>query len=179
MTRTVALWIAALSCLSGLAEVQAAQHCDTSTYPLSSASSRFRTDADGTVTDTRSRLMWMRCSAGQTWTGDHCSGPAGSMSYAAAQAMADEVNRGGTAFYNDWRVPRMPELASIAERQCAQPRINLEVFPDTPSEFYWTATSRSGQPAEAFGFALSFGDEGFRYVDRSEGRHVRLVRNAL
>ncbi len=179
MTRNVVLWIAAAAWMAGLAEAHAAQRCDTSTYPLSSASSRFRTDADGTVTDTRSRLMWMRCSAGQTWAGNHCAGPAGSMSYAAAQAMADEINRRGTAFYNDWRVPRMPELASIAERQCAEPRINLEVFPDTPPEFYWTATSRGGQGADGFGFALSFGDEGFRFVDRSEASHLRLVRNAL
>ena len=178
MTRNVILLIAAAAWISRLGDVHAAQRCDTVSYPLSSASSRFEADADGTATDTRSRLMWMRCSAGQRWAANHCTGSAGAMSYAAAQALADDVNRGGTAFYNDWRVPRMPELASIAERQCAEPRINLDVFPDTPPEFYWTATSRAGQGPDGFGYALSFGTEGFRLIDRSEAGHVRLVRNA-
>lgn len=171
-------WTGIALLASIVVDVDAAQTCDTSTYPASTTSTRFKTDADGTVTDTRSKLMWMRCSAGQRWSGNHCTGTAQSLSFPSAQSIADEVNRSGSAFFSDWRVPRMPELASIAERECSDPRIDLALFPDTPPAFYWTTTSRKGS-APDFVYALSFGSEGFRYVDREQSNLVRLVRDAL
>lgn len=172
-------WIGIALLASIAVDADAAQTCDTSVRPASTSAARFKADADGTVTDTRSHLMWMRCSAGQRWSGNHCVGTAQSLSFPSAQSVADEVNRSGSAFFSDWRVPRMPELASIAERECSDPRIDLSLFPDTPATFYWTATSRKGAGAEDFAYALSFGNEGFRYVDRGQANLVRLVRDAL
>ncbi len=172
-------WFAVALVASVVADVDAAQTCDTSVHPASTTSARFKADADGTVTDTRSKLMWMRCSAGQRWTGSRCTGTPQSLTFPSAQSVADEINRSGSAFFSDWRVPRMPELASIAERECSDPRINLELFPDTPASFYWTTTSRRASGPTDFVYALSFGAEGFRYVDRGQANLVRLVRDAL
>jgi hypothetical protein len=145
----------------------------------SSPSSRFVDNADGTVTDKESKLMWLRCSAGQAWAFEsgRCTGEADRLSWAAAQSLASDVNRRGSFFFNDWRVPQLRELATIAERSCANPRVNLAVFPGTEASRYWTVTSRPGTHDEAHAYALSFGAEGMAYLAKDEAHGVRLVRN--
>jgi hypothetical protein len=165
--------------------------CDTSVYPLSSPTSRFDDGHDGTVTDKQSKLMWMRCALGQSWTQGTCSGQASLLSWTDAEQAAKSINKSGKFFFSDWRLPQLPELASIAERQCKSPRINLEIFPNTVPDFFWSATSRpagaasappaSTAPAETpehFAFALSFGPDGVSYVNKQEQHDVRLVRSA-
>ena len=155
----------------------AQQTCDTRSFPLSSPGARFHDNNDGTVSDTRSGLTWMRCSTGQTWVGQSCVGQAETHSLASALDVANSVNQRGVFFYMDWRVPQIHELASITERQCENPRINLSEFPNTPAEFYWTLTARPGAAEPASGYALSFGAEGLRYENRADAHHVRLVRS--
>lgn len=155
----------------------AAQRCDVQRYPASTVATRFHDQSDGTIVDSRSKLMWMRCSAGQTWSGARCDGEAGAFTFSSAQAVVDDINRRGSLFFSDWRLPRVPELAAIAERECANPRIDLALFPDTPAEFYWTATTRPA-PSDGYAFALSFGAEGIRYLDKAQAVHLRLVRDA-
>ncbi len=45
--------------------------------------------------------------------------------WADAQQHADKVSRDGAAFFNDWRVPALRELATITDRGCNNPRTNL------------------------------------------------------
>jgi Protein of unknown function (DUF1566) len=158
--------------------VVAQQVCDTSTYPLSTPSARFEDSGDGTVTDKESRLMWLRCSIGQYWKGTTCSGQWTSHDWSSAQAAAAALNRSGTQFFNDWRLPTLREMATITERQCRKPRANLAVFPNTPSVPHWTSTPRPGTSAGASAFTLSFGDEGIEYRAFEEQHAVRLVRFA-
>ena len=141
--------------------------------------SRFLDNADGTVTDKDSKLMWLRCSAGQAWKSElgRCNGEADRLSWAAAQSFASDVNRRGSFFFSDWRVPQLRELAMITERGCANPRVNLAVFPGTEASRYWTATARPGTRDEGFAYALSFGAEGMAYLPKDEAHGVRLVRN--
>ncbi|NCC23468.1 MAG: DUF1566 domain-containing protein, partial [Alphaproteobacteria bacterium] len=63
----------------------AEQTCDTGRYPLSSPTERFSDNGDGTVTDVVSQLMWMRCSVGQTWSGETCLGETAAYDWQAAQ----------------------------------------------------------------------------------------------
>ncbi len=155
----------------------AKQSCDTSRYPLSTPTARFTDNGDGTVTDTRTQVMWMRCSLGQHWTGSTCEGAPAAMPWQAAQDAAVAQNkRGGYAKHDDWRVPRIPQLANIAEVQCANPRTNLTVFPTTPAAAYWTASTRPGKGNEDQAFILSFGPEGTGGDAKSEAHFVRLMR---
>jgi hypothetical protein len=197
------VWIlsntAAVGCLLAQSTQPAASmraDCDTSLYPLSSPTSRFEDGGDGTVTDTRSKLMWMRCAIGQHWVKGNCVGQSSALTWTDAQQKANTVNKSGQFFYSDWRLPQLPELASISERQCKSPRINLEVFPNTVAAFFWSATSRprgaasappgsaaggSLRPAETpdhFAFVLSFGPDGVSYAQKEEQHNVRLVRSA-
>jgi hypothetical protein len=197
---TLAIWSAlAVGCLLSPGSHSAASartDCDTSTYPLSSPTSRFEDGHDGTVTDKQSKLMWMRCAVGQSWSRDTCVGQASALTWADAALAAKTVNKTGKLFFSDWRLPQLPELASITERQCKSPRINLEVFPNTLADFFWSATSRPagaaasppGAPApppgsadetpDHFAFVLSFGPDGVAYANKQEQHHVRFVRSA-
>ena len=134
--------------------------------------------ADGTVTDKQSALMWARCSAGQTVVGGTCAGEAARLSWRSAEAFADEVNLRGDLFYNDWRLPKLTELATLAERGCAEPRIDLGAFPATPPFVYWTATRRPGVADASFAYGLGFGEGGVAYFAKEEANAVRLVRSA-
>lgn len=146
----------------------------------SAPTSRFQENGDGTVTDKESKLMWMRCSAGQAWAleSGRCNGEADRLSWSAAQSFASDVNRRGSFFFNDWRVPQLRELATITERACVSPRVNLAVFPGTEPREYWSATSRPGTRDESFAYALSFGAAGIAYRPKDEAHRVRLVRTA-
>jgi Protein of unknown function (DUF1566) len=178
----VGLWFvvaAATSLATGAAIAQ--QVCMDGPPPgLSAPASRFLDNADGTVTDMESKLMWLHCSAGQSWAPEsaRCTGPADRLSWAAAQALASEVNRSGHFFFSDWRLPQLRELATITERTCHDPRVNLAVFPGTEPGDYWSASARPGTRDELFAYALSFGATGIAYRPKDEAHRVRLVRTA-
>jgi hypothetical protein len=162
--------------LAFTSSARAEQVCDTSLYPLSAPTERFQDNGDGTVTDTQTSLMWMRCSAGQAWSEGTCVGEASRHDWTAAAELADRINQTGAFFFNDWRVPKLPELATIAERQCENPRINLDVFPRTPAAAYWTTSSRPGLDDDPLAYALSFGPEGVLRLPKAQMHLVRLVR---
>jgi Protein of unknown function (DUF1566) len=160
--------------LLGGQRATAQQACAGATSSLPSA--RFHDNGDGTVTDVESKLMWMRCSSGQQRQDERCVGVADRYGWADAQRHAETVNRDGSAFFNDWRVPALRELATITDRGCANPRTNLAVFPGTPAAPYWSSTARPGERADERVLALSFGAEGVMLVGKSERFHLRLVR---
>jgi hypothetical protein len=146
-----------------------------STLPLS----RFQDNGDGTVTDLMSKLMWMRCASGQQWTDGRCKGQATAYNWSDAVQQAEQISAKGTAFFNDWRLPALRDLASITDRGCENPRTNVAVFPGTPATPFWTSTPRPGEPSEERAFALSFGGEGVVLARKGERFPVRFVRNAL
>lgn len=164
--------------LLGSTSVLANQSCDTQAYPMSTPKERFTDNGDGTLTDTQSGLMWMRCALGQTWTGSTCSGEPGTYTWKSAQGAAAAINEhGGYASHTDWRMPHIPELAMIVERQCADPRINLELFPATPATYFWTASGRKPHEGmEGDGYSLSFGPEGAGHKPKDDLHYARLVR---
>ena len=154
------------------AEAQQACKGDESSLP----SARFQDNGDGTVTDVESKLMWMRCSSGQQWTVNRCTSTAAAYGWADAQRHADQVSREGAAFFNDWRVPSLRELATITDRGCKNPRTNVTVFPGTAAAPYWSSTPRPGEGAGERALGLSFGAEGVVLARKDERFHVRLVR---
>ena len=154
----------------------AEQTCDIQSYPMSTPIERFKDNGDGTLTDIQSKLTWMRCSLGQVWTGSTCSGTPISYTWQSAQDAASKLDHdGGYANHLDWRVPHIPELATIAERQCTNPRINLTLFPFTPAVYYWTATTRRGPGMDSFAYVISFGADGAKFQSKEKSFNVRLV----
>lgn len=153
-----------------------AQRC-MDNVPDSAPDSRYQMNADGTVVDLKTGLMWMRCALGQTWDsqGDACSGNAATYVWQDALGAALKLDQsGGFAGYSDWRVPNYRELASIARYSCHNPAINAKAFPNTPGMEFWTATPVSANYGS--GWAVSFTTGQVGYLGFNNSFAVRLVR---
>lgn len=139
-------------------------------------SERFRDNGDGTVTDQKFLLVWMKCASGQAWRNERCTGTANAYGWADAKQQAANASRDNAAVLDDWRVPSLRELATITDRACRNPRTNLAVFPSTPAAAFWSSSARSGNSADDRVLALSFGAEGVLLAHKDERLHLRLVR---
>lgn len=174
MTSKVLLCVTVLFGLTGTVEAAC-----VNTIPANTPTARFIISTDGTVTDTRTGLMWMRCSLGQVWNGTTCTGSAAQYVWADALAQADVSTYAG---HGDWRLPNVKELVSIVERRCATPAINPEVFPATSSWKYWTSSPSVAGPGNwavivAFGQGTDTADEKAP-ANPMWHNHARLVRTA-
>ena len=150
------------------------QQCDNS-RPFSTPDDKFVLNVDGTVTELESGLTWMRCALGQQWSGTTCEGEAKSFTWAEAYKEEDKVNIGAAyANLHNWRIPKLPELASIVERQCQYPRINLNVFPATPLGAFWTANQKNATTVKS-AFAMDFEKEGVKVKSQQTKLFLRLV----
>lgn len=153
---------------------------------------RFRLHEDGTATDTDSGLRWMRCSLGQQWTGQGCSGEADRLSWNQAVEAGEAMIHAG---FDDWRLPTREELytlvycssgrrfaldaeggAGACEGAYRKPVILESVFPDTPPTNYWSSTPNAMFSYKAWGVAFASGMIGAG--SRTEYVAARLVRTA-
>lgn len=150
-----------------------AKTCRTDSLTESTPSSQFLTAAE-TVTDKTTTLSWMRCAVGQQWDGKSCNGKPLTLAWDEAMALVDKINSQGIAGYHDWRMPMVPELASIVERQCFNPRMNTVVFPGAPSEVFWSSMEKMG--SKNYAYTLNFGAGHANAITKEYQGAVRLVR---
>jgi Protein of unknown function (DUF1566) len=149
-----------------------AQPCELTGWPAGTPAPtpRYQDNGDGTVSDRRAALTWMRCAVGQTWAQARCTGTATRMTRNEASREMETFNRSGRQFHDDWRVPSLTELAYIAANG---------LFPDTPADFFWTSTARRTGGIDLEYYALSFGADGIKSSDADATHHLRLVRTGL
>jgi Protein of unknown function (DUF1566) len=154
--------------------IVSAQTCQTASIPATTPTSRFTVNNNGTVSDSKTGLMWKKCSEGQS--GADCSGgSAATYTWQQALQQAQTVNNGGGfAGYSDWRVPNVKELVSITEKQCVEPAINLTVFPNTPSNWFWSSSPYASYSYYAWIVDFNSGYSSSNY--KSNNNNVRLVR---
>jgi len=128
----------------------------------------FKDNADGTVTDLNTGLMWKKD-----------EGP--EMNWEEALEYCQELKLGG---YADWRLPTIREIGSLLELSFKdQVWFHKQFFPGTktaPLGFYWSATTYG----DTFGWGVNFqfGYDGY-YAGKKEGRYpfrpVRNIRSAI
>lgn len=133
---------------------------------------QFEISNNGVIIDYNNRLMWMRCSVGQNWTGNECNGEA------SATLWRDAVNFASTVNYenhSDWRLPNKNELNSIVETACAFPAINTYIFPQTANRAYWTSSPYDNEAKHIW--AIYFTDGTIFSMAGSGAASIRLVRD--
>ncbi len=167
-----------IAVMVGGTSVLAQQRCEAEASQWSTPTDRFEDNGDGTVTDRKLKLMWTRCSAGQIWAAGSCTGQVGTYTWESAAQWVSEVNSRGTYFYSDWRLPQLSEIATLIERRCSNPRVNLAVFPNTPAGLFWSATPRAGSTEKSSVYVLDFGSDGVDSQSRERRGHARLVRRS-
>lgn len=151
----------------------ATQTCRTMDLPLSAPAERYTINADGTVKDMVSGLIWRRCSEGQNGTGCE-NGAAAKYSWREAIALAAASDFGGS---KGWRLPTLTELATLLEYQCTMPAINLSVFPATPAVNFWSSTPYAGYLNGAWN--INFNDGVHDNSSKNYRLYVRLVRGTV
>jgi hypothetical protein len=82
-------------------------------------SSRYADNADGTVSDYVTGLMWQQATTAGDW-----------------QTASDECDALSLAGHDDWRLPRTAELATLQLLDGSDPYIDSTMFPDT-DVYYW------------------------------------------
>ena len=149
-----------------------AQTCLESIAPTT-PEAQFVDNGDGTLTDSKNGLMWMRCSLGQSWQNNSCVGDASKYSWQQALVAAH-----GYVYANQqgWRLPNVKELASITEGQCVRPAINSVLFPNTPADDFWTSSPSISDPQRAW--VIAFFNSSNSLKQKSLFVYARLVRTA-
>ena len=126
------------------------------------ANPRFIDNGDGTFTLPALGLMFTKATVTP-----EC------VTHTQAEAACAELR---TAGHDDWRLPTRAELLTLVDDTLHQPAINVDAFPDTKSDWYWTSTVSAWSSARAWCVHFDNGDCGLGYRDLSFGL-VRAVRS--
>jgi hypothetical protein len=169
------VWIGALAVIGwGGPGISQAVQCQNN-LPPSNPDAVYQDHGNGTVTDTRTGLMWKQCSEGQTGSPGACFGAASNLSWSQALARAEASTFAG---YADWRVPNVKELSSLVEDCRAEPAINYALFPNTPGLYshFWSATTYARFSNQAWVVGFNRGQTKTPNRGALHLYHVRLVR---
>lgn len=88
-------------------------------------------NADGTVTDKVTGLLWQQTDGGEM-TAEHAA------DYCAALTLAGKHN---------WRLPSNQELFSILDHNNGKPAIDTGVFTKSEAEYWWSSDRRADDPS--------------------------------
>lgn len=135
-------------------------------------------NSDGTVTDSRTSLMWKRCAEGQVWNGAMCSGSVVTQTWAEALATGASSTYAGHA---DWRLPNIKELTSLIEWCTDTPAVNTFPFPGfavANRGAYWSSSpTRNYSGTANLSWSMEVTTGAYDQINRINNLNVLLVRN--
>ena len=125
------------------------------------------------VVDLQNGVEWLRCSVGQVWNGENCEGT-------AMQLTQDEVAK-AIVIANEqlgvgWRLPSRLELEGLVCEKCAPVKIELDSFPNTLAEPYWSGEVNGYAPRHMWTVNFMTGHTYGRFFP-TQAVLVRLVRD--
>lgn len=127
---------------------------------------------DGTVTDTRTGLMWKRRSESAVGDGELTE----TFSFSQATEMQSDF-----AGYSDWRLPLIEELRSLFDSRL-KPMLDDSVFAAQQGCYFWSSTLNSDPKSGFNGYAWVTKNENGSPCfgnTQTDAEHVRLVRRAI
>ena len=120
------------------------------------------TASNGTVTDTKTKLIWQQVPAPSTMTWQNAR------SYCAGI--------GATLGGNGWRLPTIKELQTLVDTSRSRPAIDVTFFPNTSLLGSWTSTLNSAPADDSYAWIILFLDGNEGQAPLSSTREVRCVR---
>jgi len=132
-------------------------------YQPAATQMSYTDNGDGTITDNRTGLMWLKDAnqynggAAQTWE--------------AALSGCEGFTYAG---YTDWRLPNVKELITIVRYEGSAPYINTTYFLNTQSNYYWTSTTYV--PTTTYAMFVNFGSGSVNVSTKTNTYYVRPVR---
>jgi hypothetical protein len=140
---------------------------------------QFVDNADSTITDTATGLMWMKYDSGHLGAGEN-----GALNWGEALSWAELADHAG---YSDWRVPTVKELQSIVDYTRSPATHNTPaidpVFASTPIvdeaggsdfAFYWSGTTHANFLGSGNGAYVAFGS-GLGFMEMPPGSGSRSL----
>jgi len=119
------------------------------------------TASAGTVTDTKTKLVWQEPFAPST------------MTWAAAKSYC--AGLGATLGGSGWRLPTIKELQTLVDVSVsAGPAIDPKYFPNTGRSAFWSSTPSTADTSVAW--MLAFSEEGELQAGMQTAIQVRCVR---
>lgn len=118
---------------------------------------RFIDNGDNTITDTKTGLIWTKNTV-------------------VKDVDFDDAEQAVATLGEGWRLPTVDELATLVDRTRYEPAIDVEAFPDTANDWYWTQTPCAWAETSAVwvvGFSLGLVSGSARGLDGC----VRAVRS--
>lgn len=127
-----------------------------------SVSEPYVDNGDGTVTDTSTGLTWQQDTLEEAFTWEQ------------ALAYCEGLSLGG---HEDWRLPSINELRSLANYGRYNPSMDTTFFPNAVSLLYWSSTTYASNAANAWGIFFLTG--GGYSANKGSLRLVRAVRGGM
>jgi hypothetical protein len=128
---------------------------------------------DHLVIDLQHGVEWMRCSVGQIWNGTDCEGVAMQLTQ---EDVAKAIVIANAQLGPGWRLPSRAELEGLVCKACAPVKIELDSFPNTLGEPYWTGEVNGFAPRHIWTVNFMTGHTYGRFFPTQEVL-VRLVRD--
>ncbi len=92
------------------------------------------------------------------------------------QSFVDDINEMQLCSYSNWRLPTRDELKTIINYYGDDILIDLDFFPNTQKETYWTSMTAKDNPSLAYEIPFFYGGSIVR--EKSIDTYIRLVRSA-
>ncbi len=125
----------------------------------------FYNNGNGTVTDSRTGLVWR-----QVPLDVDSNGAADALTWQEALAAATKLSFAGQS---DWRLPNRNELQSIVDYRYADPAIDSNVFPKVTGGSFWTSTTVADSPSYAY--TVDFNSGAVSFLGKTEKQPKVLV----
>ena len=149
------------------------QQCLADLNGAADRQARFTINSD-TVIDGDTGLTWRRCFEGMGGA-DCAGGEPLRLTWPKALHHIQAVNAEGRyGAAKDWRLPNVKELYSLVEPSCADPAIDLSIFPRAPAERAWTSTPY--RLYHHYSWLVDFGDGSTFNLERYKPFPFLLVR---